>query len=922
MAYMAVRMSRSGDRPFVGRTRELAAAAEILADTDRAGVALIGGESGLGKTRLVEEIIRDAPPSTLVVRGVAVPRATPIPFELIRAALDPLSVAREDSPVAVAPADSEQYRAMADWEILAANRVLTEAEALRSLDDGSTIFVFEDVHWADPESLDVIDRLMVAGPLGASVLITYRTNALHPDHPTSSFLQRAERRSHVVQFRLEPLRREEVGEYLASSGREVNQQTVEHVHGRTGGNPLLLSELVAATAEDADLTGGLPWTLAEMLRPEIERLPAAERSVAEAVAVLGTSVDFDLLTAALAVTEDELIGRLRFLVDRGILSECGPDSFGFRHDMVGEAVADSLFAREHRRIHAAVHDALLAAGSEDVVALVAHATGAGRTKEAADAARDAATQALADGHSHQAVAFAEQALLEHTDDIDLLRVAVIAGWMTAQYRPAQHHLDRWEELVGGDSAAKAEILHYRVRLFWEQYDAEAADRAAEQLAALADTLPAGVPLVQALADVAQHDMLRGRYPRAIAAADRALDVAATVGPAADAAALQARAERASALVGNPDEQTNAIRELLQVADDASAAEHHVIASRALHNISIHHPMIEPRAHIERMRREGLCAGLNSLSNDSYRRSMLVVSEIEGDRDSFASLIETALDELEDQTELQLVAALFALDGGDTAAARTMVEALSPPPGTSASDFRQPTTTWKAGALALIDLVDGNPDPIGRWIGEIDGDAPAYKFAKNTIPQFLSTLLEAGLADALRPITEDERFRNSTEAFHQGIRTEVAGELEAAEGHYRQALESGMRRSAVDDSEIHLARARVARALGNDPRPHLEAAAARLVRWPGRRLDRIQSMLGGRRTIEAPGGLTPREREVALLVSRGLTNGGIADELFISTKTASVHVSNILAKLSMASRTEIAGWVTAGGLEQPGSDPAG
>ena len=54
--------------------------------------------------------------------------------------------------------------------------------------------------------------------------------------------------------------------------------------------------------------------------------------------------------------------------------------------------------------------------------------------------------------------------------------------------------------------------------------------------------------------------------------------------------------------------------------------------------------------------------------------------------------------------------------------------------------------------------------------------------------------------------------------------------------------------------------------------------------------------------------------MAELVSRGLTNGGIADELFISTKTASVHVSNILSKLAMTSRVEIAAWVAAGGLE--------
>ena len=73
--------------PFVGRARELTAVAGLIAETDRTGVVLVGGEAGLGKTRLVEEIM-GARPETTVVRGGAVPRTTPIPFELIRSAVE------------------------------------------------------------------------------------------------------------------------------------------------------------------------------------------------------------------------------------------------------------------------------------------------------------------------------------------------------------------------------------------------------------------------------------------------------------------------------------------------------------------------------------------------------------------------------------------------------------------------------------------------------------------------------------------------------------------------------------------------------------------------------------------------------------------------------------------------------------------
>ena len=80
-------------------------------------------------------------------------------------------------------------------------------------------------------------------------------------------------------------------------------------------------------------------------------------------------------------------------------------------------------------------------------------------------------------------------------------------------------------------------------------------------------------------------------------------------------------------------------------------------------------------------------------------------------------------------------------------------------------------------------------------------------------------------------------------------------------------------------------------------------------WPGVRKDRAESLarrLQGA-SMRADGELTSREREVAALVADGLTNGQLAERLFISPKTAAVHVSNILAKLGLSSRAEIAAW---------------
>ncbi|HKQ03398.1 MAG TPA: response regulator transcription factor, partial [Actinomycetes bacterium] len=99
------------------------------------------------------------------------------------------------------------------------------------------------------------------------------------------------------------------------------------------------------------------------------------------------------------------------------------------------------------------------------------------------------------------------------------------------------------------------------------------------------------------------------------------------------------------------------------------------------------------------------------------------------------------------------------------------------------------------------------------------------------------------------------------------------------------------------------------------------AAGLLERWPGWRRDEAAALLrrlGGRQPAPGdPAPLTPREREVATLVAEGCSNGEIARRLYISTKTASVHVSNILAKLDMTSRTEVATWALRSGLVPSG-----
>ena len=894
--------------PFVGRARELAAVAKLTAEVERTGVVLIGGEAGLGKTRLVEEIIA-ANPGADVVRGGAAPGGTPVPFELIRTAIEPVARTWTEMPIELAPMAEAAHAVFfgastgAPVAVPLVEQIRAAAETLRALHHEATIYVFDDVHWADPESLEVIDRLLVAGPLGASVLVTYRPEALRPDHPVSAFLQRAERRPTALQIRLEPLRRDEVAEYLSALRGDVGERTIDRVHGRTGGNPLFLTELVGAGADASDLVEGMPWTLAEILRPEIERLPAADRVVAEVVAVLGATAQFDLVAAAASLDEDELIDRLRSLVDVGVLVESGPDRFGYRHELVRDAVVDGLFTRERRRIHAAAFDALRAAGSDDEHALIRHADGAGLPEQAADVAREGAVKALVRGSGLQALALAEEALLVYDNDPELLRVAVSAGWLSQQYRVALDHLAGWDELVRGDAARRAEVLHWRVRLFWEMGDGDAADVAAEELRRVADQLDDDSIRAQVLADLAQHLMLSGRPTDAIEMADQAIELAGVA--CAPAAALQARTERASALLHQPNGRLHGAEELARVATDAEVAGDYIVASRALNNL----PVLaapDPRRHLERMRAASQRAGLTCIATVGYRHALLDLAKVDGDRKEFEAVLDTALADMESDQYVITLAAMLAVGDGRFDEGSRFADLLD-----SAGRSVHPAASQRTGLRGLVELQRSRAvEGITEWLAT----APLTDVKVDLLFENLTAILDAGLHRQVADALAVEPATCCWSGVIGALAAELGGDLDVADARYADILASSEGHSAVALAEMDVARARIARAKGHDESDHLASAARRLRRWPGLLADRLAVELGTVRVDDVdPQRLTPREREVALLVTEGRTNGGIADELFISTKTASVHVSNILSKLGAGSRTEIAAWVAAGGL---------
>jgi len=432
---------------MVGRTAELEGLVRLLAGARAPTVALIGGEAGIGKTRLVQEMLDRLAPGTVVLTGQADPGALGRPFELLLDAVDGRTTTQEHADLLTDVSDQRRPPE---------ERVRSALDLVHRLAGGRpAVLVFDDLHWADSESVALFDRL--AEPDGGQLLLvgTYRPDSLSRRHPAAELLPRLERRHNVTHIRLERLTATDVNAFLTVIyGRVPPFRVVEALHARTGGNPFFLEELLSA-AGDADIddlcSQPLPWSLAAAVRAQLDDLDHEARRIVEAASVLGRKIPFDLLATVTRCTEDELITVLRDLVRRGLMLEAESDVFSFRHALAREAIEGELLGRERRRLHQAAFEALRDTGSDDIAAIARHAHGARRVQDLLVAARAGSARSLEVGSSYQALRLAELGLSEADDDLELLSVAARAAWLAGLIEDAQDHTP----ITGSPSPARS-----------------------------------------------------------------------------------------------------------------------------------------------------------------------------------------------------------------------------------------------------------------------------------------------------------------------------------------------------------------------------------------------------------------------------------------------------------------------------------
>jgi tetratricopeptide (TPR) repeat protein len=543
-------------------------------------VVLIGGEAGVGKTRLVGELAglgsaagfcvlagqcielgaEGLPLAPLVDALRALARTTPADElgELLGPAGSGLARLLPELGPAAAPAAGEGLRAGQLLELVLG--LLGRLSSVRPV-----IFVIEDLHWADPSTLDLaafLVRALRAVPV--LLVITYRSDELHRRHPLRPLLSGWERVRSVDHIELRRFGRGEVAAQLAAIlGGEPAPVVAEEVFDRSGGNAYLVEEIAGVVRDGGD-PGDLPPSLRDVLLSRVDAVSPAAQRLLRTASVAGRVVPDRLLAEVAGLDEAELFAALREAVENHLLLvDHTGHSYAFRHALTRDAVYDDMLPGERGRLHAAYGEALerdrtLAGDAAAVPALLAHHWYAALDlPRALPATIEAATSATASYAPAEALRHLERALeiwprvadAGQRTGLDLVEVNRLAAEAAYRSGAVGRSLSLLEAALAGlppgfDPVRRALLLERRGQALRD------ASRPAESVAALEHALALlpGEPatrahavvlasLARSLTHVADMQAAAGEATRAVAAAraagakDVEADAAITLGAA-------------------------------------------------------------------------------------------------------------------------------------------------------------------------------------------------------------------------------------------------------------------------------------------------------------------------------------------------------------------------------------------------------
>ncbi|MEV0644811.1 AAA family ATPase [Phytomonospora sp. NPDC050363] len=914
---------------FAGRVRELAELRAAFADSaEGPAFALVAGEAGLGKTRLLAEFtaglgdVRVLTGECLELGGL--PYA---PFvSVVRAAVRELGA---DAVAAMLPGTDHELarllpvlgappeRSGASGRARLFEEVLALFEALAAR--RPTVVVFEDLHWADASTVELL--LFVVRNLGApGVLVVATLRAEESAHlaPLLAGLSRVAgiRRVEPARFTVA-----EVAEQLAGiDGRAPDPAEVARLHERSEGIPLFVETLDRSSRR-------IPAGVREMLLSGLTDLPDRSRTVLRAASVIGVAVPHTVLADVTGLDESTLDTALRPLADRALLV---PDEHGyrFRHALIRSAVADGLLPGERVRLHAACARALAENPGDHSAALAAHWHAAGDPAAALVWAWRAARSA---GETH---AHAEQLrLLERVLELwredspslvdasrsDVLAEAVAVCLRAGEFARGIALAGQALAALGPEAApeARAALLSRRGRLKYRA-DGHGRDDLLEAVRLLPADRP-GAARGHALAALAGTHLSEGEPTAAFPPAAEALHIGRATGDTRLIAVSLLNTGICAALGAAPGPWAPALAEARALAETLGDGD--LLTGACFYEARAHAESgafalsATAAAHgLEAARRHGL---------DRSRGPMLAVFAVEalialGDRDEARRRLYDAF--AVDPSPLYrgvllALRGLLDLADGDPAAASAALADLA------ALDGGRPEVVLarRVELACRIAVATGDPDTAGPVLAEVLATTDPASVLRPWLflPSVARVLAEAG-ESARRPWRDYAEATPVNGPLHEAARALTLAGLTGAETARWDASAALWRALALPHglAESLLGGAAAAAEEGDrdGAAQRIREAAEATAAFGDAELDRRVTELAARMRVALPGapapatgsfGLTPREQDVLALVAEGRSNRQIAAELFISVNTVSVHVSRMLPKLGAGSRTEAA-----------------
>jgi DNA-binding CsgD family transcriptional regulator len=967
----------------------------------RGSTVIVGGEAGIGKSRLVAQLgntARDR--GATVITGACLPAGSgAIPYAPFVEALRGLTRSVETARLAalLGPARNEVARLLPEvaprtddvplrleFDRAGQTRLFEALLAVveRQARIGPVVVIIEDIQWADDGTrglLGFLSRNLRTAPV--LLLVTFRTGELARRDPALALIAELERDAWVARLDLQGLDRRDVGALLrALVPGAPSTAIVDDVMDRTGGNPFFVEQL-AASLRDTEHGGDLPPQLRDVLVARLAGLPNDTQRVLRAASAAGRRVDEELLAAVLDMPTQSVADALRPAIDQGILVDAtreggGLGGYAFRHALLAEVATSDLLHGERERLHAAFGRELERRGEVGGIP-VTPAELAYHWVAAHDVARAVPALAAAGAAAERVYAFAEarrhyERALElcegqappvdsgSVDRLGLMQRAAECAVLTGAYDRAVE-LGRAAiaetESAGGAGAGGATpdanrmgVLHERLRWYlWEAGDRAAAQAAVTEALRLIPPEPPTVARARALAQAAGLRLLGGDPDGGATLAREAIGVAQTMSAMPEEALALGVLGWAEAVTGDVDQGIETFRRGMAIAERLGGVEgialgHANLAAlldrvgrseaslaAARDGYAVAQRLGVPRTyggvllgHVAKALfdlgrwGEAAAAADEGLELDPVGRSALWLQVNRARVDTNQGRFDAAEEHLRKAGDLDIKS------GGD-------------------GPYHWALMAARAELAAWQDRLPAVRDTVGATIASLDADLP-FDPALGWLA-WHALRAEADAADVARA-RQDRAALRDVEAHVSPIadrllrisgrvattdprRLAVAGlcriELERIGGRPDPAE---VRRTAIVWDELGrpapgaYARFRTAEAILGTNGERADAAAAlreahasamRLGAEPLRReIERLarhaRIELAALPDAAAPrddSGLTDREREVMRLVAAGRSNQQIADTLFITRKTASVHVSNILGKLGVANRVEAA-----------------